>query len=46
MEHPPFDHWVVPNIRASVVCDGCHRHFEVWAGELWYQAKKQKILLG
>ena len=40
MEHPHFDHWVVPGIRASVVCDGCLRHFEVWKGELWYQAKK------
>jgi len=33
MEHPPFDHWVFPG-RASVICDGCGRHFEVWAGEL------------
>ena len=34
MEHPRFDHWVVPLVRASVVCDGCGRHFEVWKGEL------------
>jgi len=33
MEHPPFDHWVFPG-RASVICDRCGRHFEVWAGEL------------
>lgn len=34
MEHPRFDHWVIPGIRAGVVCDGCFRHFEVWKGEL------------
>ena len=33
MEHPPFYHWVFPG-RASVICDRCGRHFEVWAGEL------------
>jgi len=35
MEHPRFDHWVTPGIRAGVVCDGCYRHFEVWTHELW-----------
>ena len=34
MQHPPFDHWVIPGIRAGVVCDACGRHFEVWSGEL------------
>jgi len=34
MQHPPFDHWVVPGVRAGVRCDGCLRHFEVWIGEL------------
>lgn len=33
MEHPPFDHWVFPG-RASVICDRCGKHFEVWAHEL------------
>jgi len=45
MQHPPFDHWVVPGVRASVNCDGCGRSFEVWAGELWYKAKKTKKLI-
>ena len=34
MEHPPFDHWVVMGVRASVRCDGCGRQFEVWSHEL------------
>ena len=34
MEHPPFHHWVVPGVRASVTCDGCRGHFEVWTHEL------------
>ena len=34
MQHPIFDHWVMPGVRAGVICDGCHRHFEVWAYEL------------
>ena len=41
MQHPPFDHWVVPGVRAGVCCDNCGRHFEVWIGELWYQAKNK-----
>jgi len=34
LPHPRFDHWVVPGIRAGVVCDHCGGHFEVWKGEL------------
>jgi len=34
MEHPEFDHWVIPGIRAGVICDGCGGHFEVWKSEL------------
>ena len=35
MQHPPFDHWIdIFHARAAVVCDGCGRHFEVWANEL------------
>lgn len=34
MQHPTFDHWVVPGIRAGVVCDRCGRNFEVWTHEL------------
>jgi hypothetical protein len=47
MEHPPFHHWVVPGVRASVTCDGCHGYFEVWTHELWYQSKitKESIII-
>ena len=46
LPHPRFDHWVVPGIRAGVVCDHCGRHFEVWKGELWFvkETKKQIII--
>ena len=43
MQHPPFHHWVALGVRASVVCDGCGEHFEVWAHELWYQNNNKRI---
>ena len=39
MEHPEFDHWVIPGIRAGVICYGCGGHFEVWKSELWWYNK-------
>ena len=47
MQHPPVHHWVIPGVRAGVVCDGCGEHFEVWAAELWHKLEiiKESIII-
>lgn len=34
MEHPTFQNWLIPGLRAIVKCDGCGREFQVWFNEL------------